>query len=79
MSDVFGKFSEMGTGSKKGKLGLRFCYKFINELGIYSKQEMHSNISLWQVVCNRLLQIFPSIYLKMYISSLVLMVDYWKK
>ena len=79
VSDVSGKFSEIGTGTKKGQLGLIFRHKYIKELGIYFKQEMQSNILLWQVVCNRLLQIFPSIYLKMYISRLVLVVGYEKK
>ena len=79
MSDVSGKFSKMAAGTEKGQLGLSFCHKFIKELGIYFKQEIQSNISLWQVLCNRLLQIFSSIYLKMYISSLVLMVDYGNK
>ena len=63
----------MGVGTKKGKFGLAYIYK------IQSRNPIEHIIVTKQTVCNRYLQILASSYLPIYLSSLVLIVDYGRK
>ena len=44
---VFGKFSEMSAGTKKGQFGSGSCHKIMIKVGFYCKQEIQSSNLLW--------------------------------